>query len=73
MLRNNLDYIKEQLAKEENFFRKEIEQTKLEQNLKENRKKNKSFWTKKSSNKTMEIVEAINPRDNVKEFIEEKF
>ena len=36
MLRNNLDYIKEQLAREENFVRKEIEQIKLEQqNLKE--------------------------------------
>ena len=36
MLRNNLDYIKEQLAREEKFVRKEIEQIKLEQqNLKE--------------------------------------
>ena len=36
MLRNNLDYIKEQLVKEEKFVRKEIEQIKLEQqNLKE--------------------------------------
>ena len=36
MLRNNLDYIKEQLVREENFVRKEIEQIKLEQkNLKE--------------------------------------
>ena len=34
--------------------------------------KNKSFWTKKFSNKTIEIVEAINPKDNVKEFVEEK-
>ena len=34
--------------------------------------KNKSFWTKKFSNKTMEIVETINPKDNVKEFNEEK-
>ena len=31
MLRNNLDYIKEQLVKEENFVRKELEK----QNLKE--------------------------------------
>ena len=31
MLRNNLDYIKEQLVREENFVRKEIEQIKLEQ------------------------------------------
>ena len=31
MLRNNLDYIKEQLAREEKFVRKEIEQIKLEQ------------------------------------------
>ena len=36
LLRNNLDYIKEQLAREEKFVRKEIEQIKLEQqNLKE--------------------------------------
>ena len=36
MLRNNLDYIKEQLAREEKFIRKEIEQIKFEQqNLKE--------------------------------------
>ena len=36
MLRNNLDYIKEQLAREEKFVRKEIEQIKLDQqNLKE--------------------------------------
>ena len=36
MLRNNLDYIKEQLAREENFVRNEIEQIKLEQqNLRE--------------------------------------
>ena len=36
MLRNNLVYIKEQLAREENFVGKEIEQIKLEQqNLKE--------------------------------------
>ena len=36
LLRNNLDYIKEQLVREENFVRKEIEQIKLEQkNLKE--------------------------------------
>ena len=34
---------------------------------------NKSFWTEKFSSKTMEIVEAINLKDNVKEFIEEKF
>ena len=40
MLRNNLDYIKEQLVREENFVRKEIEQIKLEQqNLKETLKK----------------------------------
>ena len=31
MLRNNLDYVKEQLAREENFVRNEIEQIKLEQ------------------------------------------
>ena len=31
LLRNNLDYIKEQLAREEKFVRKEIEQIKLEQ------------------------------------------
>ena len=31
LLRNNLDYIKEQLVKEENFVRKELEK----QNLKE--------------------------------------
>ena len=31
MLRNNVDYIKEQLAREEKFVRKEIEQKKLEQ------------------------------------------
>ena len=36
MLRNNLDYIKEQLVREEKFVRKEIEKIKLEQqNLKE--------------------------------------
>ena len=36
MLRNNLDYVKEQLAREENFVRNEIEQIKLEQqNLRE--------------------------------------
>ena len=36
MIRNNLDYIKEQLVKEEKFVRKEIEQIKKEQqNLKE--------------------------------------
>ena len=36
MLRNNLDYIKEPLVREENFVRKEIKQIKLEQqNLKE--------------------------------------
>ena len=36
MLRNNLDYIKEQLVRKEKFVRKEIEQIKLEQkNLKE--------------------------------------
>ena len=36
MLRNNLDYIKEQLVREEKFVRKEIKQIKLEQqNLKE--------------------------------------
>ena len=36
MLRNNLDYIKEQLTREEKFVRKEIEQIKLEQqNLRE--------------------------------------
>ena len=36
MLRNNLDYIKEQLVREEKFVRKEIEQIKLEQqNLQE--------------------------------------
>ena len=36
LLRNNLDYIREQLVKEEKFVRKEIEQIKLEQqNLKE--------------------------------------
>ena len=36
MLRNNLDYIREQLVKEEKFVRKEIKQIKLEQqNLKE--------------------------------------
>ena len=34
--------------------------------------KNKSFGTKKFSNKTMEIVEAINLKDNVKEFVEDK-
>ena len=34
--------------------------------------KNKSFSTKKFSNKTMKMVETINPKDNVKEFIEEK-
>ena len=31
MLRNNLDFIKEQLAREEKFVRNEIEQIKLEQ------------------------------------------
>ena len=31
LLRNNLDYIKEQLAREEKFVRKEIKQIKLEQ------------------------------------------
>ena len=36
MLRNNLDYIKEQLGREENFVRNEIEQIKLDQqNLRE--------------------------------------
>ena len=36
MLRNNIDYIKEPLVREENFVRKEIKQIKLEQqNLKE--------------------------------------
>ena len=36
LLRNNLDYIKEPLVREENFVRKEIKQIKLEQqNLKE--------------------------------------
>ena len=40
LLRNNLDYIKEQLVREENFVRKKIEQIKLEQqNLKETLKK----------------------------------
>ena len=35
MLRNNLDYIKEQLAREEKFVRKEIEIRLQQQNLKE--------------------------------------
>ena len=40
MLRNNLDYIKEQLAREEKIVRKEIEQKKLEQqNFKKNIRK----------------------------------
>ena len=36
LIRNNLDYIKEQLVKEDKFCRKEIEKIKVEQqNLKE--------------------------------------